>query len=156
MLTCWLLGIMEGSFLEEFFGDSVNVNGFKVLKKNAPMIQEIFSKHPNIASGLRVHFLTSINVFMNTLAVVCKTATKEKVTWEEIELMEKGIVVLELAGFEISWLKLIVVQHREEVERNEKIESMEAQLKVLKENQNKLIEEHKSKRQTPIRELFTK
>ncbi|XP_022771804.1 MATH domain and coiled-coil domain-containing protein At3g58270-like [Durio zibethinus] len=114
------------TFLEEFYGDSVNVNGFKVLKENAPMIQEIFSKHPNIASGLRVHLVTSKNGLMNTLAEVCKIATKEEVTWEEIEFMEKGIVDLELAGFEILWLRLMVKQHREKAESKKTIGSREA------------------------------
>ncbi|KAK6287006.1 hypothetical protein POUND7_013185 [Theobroma cacao] len=63
--------------------ETVNVEGFRILKENSPMIQEIFREYPNIASGLQVCYLASRNGFMNTLAEVYKMATieREKCTW---------------------------------------------------------------------------
>ncbi|KAK6238537.1 hypothetical protein QUC31_004006 [Theobroma cacao] len=63
--------------------ETVNVEGFRILKENSPMIQEIFREYPNIASGLQVCYLASRNGLMNSLAEVYKMATieREKCTW---------------------------------------------------------------------------
>ncbi|XVF20931.1 hypothetical protein REPUB_Repub12eG0046300 [Reevesia pubescens] len=137
--------------------ETINVKGFRVLKDNSPMIQEIISMYPNIASGLRVHHPASVNGLMNTLAEVYKMAImeQEKHTLEKIKLMEEGIKDLEFAGFEISWLKDEVVKVGEEVEEGEEIRSMNAKIKLLEERKIKRREERESKRQRAIEEFFS-
>ncbi|XP_021274960.1 MATH domain and coiled-coil domain-containing protein At3g58270-like [Herrania umbratica] len=120
--------------------ETVNVEGFRVLKENSPMIQQIFREYPNIASGLRVHYLASRNGFMNTLAEVFKMATmeREKCNLEDVKLMENGIKDLEFAGLDIPWLKDLVAESREKVEVKEEIKSTKAKLKLLEERESKL------------------
>ncbi|KAK6259435.1 hypothetical protein SCA6_013909, partial [Theobroma cacao] len=123
--------------------ETATVEGFRVLRKNSPMIQEIFNNYPNIASGLRFRHQASGNCLMNILAQVYQMATidVEKCNLEEIEQMEDAIKDLELAGLNISWLKNLVAECREEVEEKEKIKNMEAEVKNLKERQAKRTEE---------------
>ncbi|XVE72366.1 hypothetical protein DITRI_Ditri11bG0033700 [Diplodiscus trichospermus] len=96
--------------------DTVDVNGFTVLKENFLWIQEIFGCYPNIESGLRFCYPALRNCLMNTLAEVYKMAKTEVHTLEDIKHMENGIKDLEFAGLEISWLKALVVNCREKVQ----------------------------------------
>ncbi|XVF71181.1 hypothetical protein PTKIN_Ptkin12aG0015800 [Pterospermum kingtungense] len=155
-------GIMEGSLSGEGtstglspFVEIVNAGGFRVLKENSPIIQEIFSQCPNIASGFQVRRLATKNGFINTLAEVYKMAKQEQHTLEEIKDMEDGIADLELAGLNIPWLKTLVAKCREEVEVNEKIKKKEVELKLLKEMQSKIAEDSKPIRQRIAQELFS-
>ncbi|EOX93167.1 Uncharacterized protein TCM_002014 [Theobroma cacao] len=64
--------------------ETVNVEGFRILKENSPMIQEIFREYPNIASGLQVCYLASRNGLMNSLAEDLVAQS-----WEEVEVKEE-------------------------------------------------------------------
>ncbi|XP_007049011.2 PREDICTED: uncharacterized protein LOC18612254 [Theobroma cacao] len=92
--------------------ETMTVEGFRVLRENSPMIQEIFNNYPNIASGLRVRLQASRDGFMNILAEVYKMATmeREKCNLEDIKHMEDGVDDLEFAGLDVSWLKDLVQQ----------------------------------------------
>ncbi|XVF71166.1 hypothetical protein PTKIN_Ptkin12aG0014500 [Pterospermum kingtungense] len=138
------------------FVELVNVEGFRVPKEYCAVIQEIFSRCPNIASGFQVRHPTTKNGFINTLAEVYKMAKEEQHTLEEIKDMEDGIADLELAGLNIAWLKRLVAKVRDSVEIKAEIENTKAELKLLKEMQSKIAEERKSLGQRYIQEFFSK
>ncbi|XVF71184.1 hypothetical protein PTKIN_Ptkin12aG0016000 [Pterospermum kingtungense] len=114
--------------------ETVNVEGFMVLKENSAIIQNIFSRYPNLASDFKVRRLATKSFFIHTLAEVLDMAKEEEPTLGEIKDMEEAIADWELAGLNIPSLRTLVAKRREEVEVKEEIKNTEAELKKKRSN----------------------
>ncbi|EOA25791.1 hypothetical protein CARUB_v10019158mg [Capsella rubella] len=97
----------EWSESSEDVNEVVEVNGFQILDSQLSQVNEIFEKHPDIASDFKIENQQLKNAYMGVLLDLIMTLCQspKDLTMENLNKADRTVLDLTKAGLKLHWLR---------------------------------------------------